>query len=117
MVAKLCLLTCALTVAQPADRSAWLLRPQLARGQELVYSGSFTEEAQTPGVHFQRTYRLDLNVFVLEAAPRQWEAAFLTVLTLKNNRPERNAAGQPTSVRLELAEIDARGRVRGRPGV
>ena len=39
---------------------------QLARGQELVYSGTFTEDAQAPNVHFQRGYHLDLYVFVLE---------------------------------------------------
>jgi len=117
MVAKLLLLTCALTVAQPPDRSAWLLQPQLARGQELVYSGTYTEEAQTPGVHFQRGYRLELNVCVLEAGPRKSQVAFLTVLALKANRPARDPGAAPTSVRLELAEIDDHGRVRGRPGI
>jgi hypothetical protein len=104
MLANLCLMTCALTVAQPADRSAWLLQPQLARGQELVYSGTFTEDAQAPNVHFQRGYHLDLYVFVLDAGQRKSQAAFLTVLTPKNNRPERDpAAAPPASVRLELA--------------
>jgi hypothetical protein len=117
MVAKLCLLTCALTVAQPADRADWLLQPQLARGQELVYSGAFTEEAQTPGVQFQRTYRLDLHVFVLDTSTRKAQAAFLTTLALKTNRPQREAPAPPTSVRLELADIDTHGHLRGRPGI
>jgi hypothetical protein len=102
-------------VAQPPERSAWLLQPRLARGQELVYSGTFTEEAQTPGVHFQRAYRLELHACVLDAGPPKAQMAFLTVLALKANRPERESAAA-TSVRLELAEVDDRGRVRGRPG-
>jgi peroxiredoxin len=116
MLAKLCLMTCALAVAQPPDRSEWLCQPRLVRGQELVYSGSFTEEAETPGVHFQRGYRLDLSVFVLDAGPHKTEAAFLTVLTLKTGRPAEREPAAPTSVRLEPVEIDANGRVRGRPG-
>jgi len=117
MVAKLLLLACALSVAQPPDRSAWHLQPQLAQGQELVYSGTFTEEAQTPGVHFQRTYRMELHVCVLDAGPRKSQVAFLTVLALKANRPERDpSAPATTSVRLELAEVDDCGCVHGRPG-
>jgi peroxiredoxin len=117
MVTKLCLMTCALTLAQPLDRSEWLLRPQLARGQELVYSGSFTEESRTAGVQFQRSYRLDLSVFVLDCGGTRAQAAFLTTLALKSNRPDREpGASAPTSVRLELAEIDYQGRVHGRPG-
>jgi peroxiredoxin len=116
MVTKLFLLTCALTVSQPLDRSTWLLRPQLSRGQELVYSGTFTEEAQTPGVHFQRSYRLALNVCVLDAGPTQAQVAFLTVLSLRANRPEFESSTGPTSVRLEVTEVDEHGRVRGRPG-
>jgi peroxiredoxin len=116
MVAKLCLLTCALTVAQPADRSELPCQPRLVRGQELVYSGSFTEEEQTPGVHFQRSFRLELNVFILDAGPHKAQAAFLTALTLKTSRPLERGPTAPRSVRLELAAVDERGHVRGRPG-
>jgi peroxiredoxin len=117
MITKLCLLTCALTAAQLPDRSTWLLQLQFAQGQELTYGGSFVEETLTPGVHFQRTYRLETRACVLQASPHKAQVALLTVLSLRSNRPTRDPAAGPTSVRLELVEIDERGRVHGRPGV
>jgi hypothetical protein len=116
MVTKCLLLSCTLTLAQTPDRSTWLLHPQLTRGQELTYSGTFSEEAQTPGVHFQRSYRMALHVCVLDPGPPKAQVAFLTVLSLRANRPEGDTVAGPMSVRLEVAEVDEHGRARGRPG-
>ena len=105
----ICLLTCALAVAQPADRGDWVLTPQLARGQELVYSGSFVEEALSPNVQFQRSYRIDATVLVLDAKQDKFDLAILTVVSTKAAKsPQASGAGAgtPASVRLETLTLD-----------
>jgi peroxiredoxin len=113
MVATLCLLGCALLPAQPAERPEWLLTPRLGRGQELVYSGTYSEEVIGQGVQFNRSYRLETTVFVLDALGSTREAALLTVLQLRSPSPARasEAPGAGSSVRLEVARIDPHGRV------
>jgi peroxiredoxin len=117
MVATLCLLTCALTSGQGTE---WQLQPQLTRGQELVYLGSFTEEALSPGVQFQRTCKIDSTVLVLEAAAQKFELAFLTVVTSTAAKipgePGKTGVA-PTSVRLEVVTMDRQGKLQLRsPG-
>jgi hypothetical protein len=112
MVATLCLLTGALLPAQIGLGSGWVLTPRLGRGQELVYSGTFQEEAIGPRVQCKNTYRLETTVFILDSAGRSVNAAFLTVLELRAFRPERTVdAVQPSFVRLELGRIDLQGHV------
>jgi hypothetical protein len=110
-------LTCALAAAQAGDRSDWLLVPHLSRGQELVYRGSYAEEAVGKGVQFNRSYRLESRVFVLDTPPRGIEAALQTVLKLRLPRAERGNEPEPSSVRLELVHVDLQGRVTADPGV
>jgi len=120
MVTTLCLFTCALTLGQPDGRSAWQLAPHLFDGLELTYSGSYHEEVLLPGVKFNRSYRLDATLFVLDSRPDHWDVAFLTALSLRSNRhdPGREpAVGAPSSVRLEIGEVDRRGRLKGRGGI
>jgi hypothetical protein len=121
MVTTLCLFTCAVTAAQPVDRSDWLLVPRLSRGQELVYRGSFAEEAFGKGVHYApRSYRLESRVFVLDTPPQGADVALFTVLQLRGARPEGDtprAPSGPGSVRLELARIDLQGKVAAEPAV
>jgi peroxiredoxin len=115
MIATLSLMSCVLVTAQPADRSDWLLLPQLGRAQEFVYRGTYEEKAAGSDLEFERKYSLRGVVFVLDASPRGAETAFLTVL-----RP-RNAAGghieeaAPSSARLEIVRVDPRGRVSADP--
>jgi hypothetical protein len=104
-------LTCGFALGQPLDRSEFQLAPHLFPGLELVYSGTFSEEALIPGVKFERTYRLDATLFVLEGKPDQWQTAFLTALSL---RGPKNSANQPTSVRLEVGNVDKKGRIKGK---
>jgi hypothetical protein len=111
MIAKLCLVTCALVVAQP-QRAEWQLAPQLIRGQELVYTGTFVEEALVPGVQFQRTFKIETTLLVLDATPQKHEVAAYTLLALRGKQPQPDAAG-PSSVRLEILEVAPQGRVRG----
>jgi hypothetical protein len=111
VVTSLCLLTCGLALGQPLDRSEWQLAPHLFPGLELVYSGSFSEEALIPGVKFERTYRLDTTIFVMESKPDRWETAILTALSL---RGPKSGPTSPTSVRLELGTVDKKGRLTGK---
>ncbi len=116
MVANLCLVTCALLAAQSADRSEWLLLPRLGLGQELIYQGSFTEEALGRGVQFDRSYRLENRVFVLDTPPGGVEVAFYTILKLRSPQTDRGKEPEPSSVRLELAKVSLQGRVSAGPG-
>ena len=114
-----CLAAGALTLAQPAGRNEWLLLPQLARGQEFTYSGWFTEERITGGVTARCEYRLESTLLVLDVDRKKWDVAFLTVLSRRSHlrgQPAGPAPATPSSVRLEVAEVDALGRVRARPG-
>lgn len=117
---KLGLVTWALTLGQLPDRSEWLLAPQYVPGLELVYSGSHTEKSLIPSVEYKREYRLETTVFVMDATPRHWDVGIMTVLSLRSfrhpgQRPGADTAS-PSSVRLELAEIDRHGRLRGKKG-
>jgi peroxiredoxin len=116
MTASLCLLTSVLVTAQAAGRSDWLIAPQLSRGQELVYRGSYAEEAVGQGVHFSRSYRLESRVFVLDTPPRGLEVALQTILRLRAPRSEHGEEPEPSSVRLELARVDLQGRITANSG-
>ncbi len=96
----------------PAVRGDWVLAPRLARGQELVYRGTFTEQASGTRVQFQRDYRFEARYFVLDARPRGAHLAALTLLQTK--KPAGVAApGTPSAsaVRLERVWLELSGRV------
>ncbi len=114
-----------------AVRGDWVLTPRLARGQELVYRGTFTEQAgegvgkvrpATPGaqVQFQRAYRFETRFFVLDAPPRGVRLAAYT--TLQDRAASAIKSGirvEPisSSVRLERVTVDLQGKVQADPGV
>jgi peroxiredoxin len=121
MVATFYLLTYVWAVGQPGDRPPapvtagrepgnWVLAPRLGRGQELVYRGTFSEEAASSGVQFSRYYRIESRVFVLEALSRGLDVAFLTTLRGKA-APGEPQEPSPASIRLEVAQVDLQGRV------
>jgi hypothetical protein len=102
-------------MGQLPDRTEWQFVPRLVTGMELVYSGSYMEEELGPNVNYQRRYRLDATLFVLESAAQRWDVAFMTSLSLRES-PREDKGGlkdQPASVRLELATLDGRGRLSG----
>jgi peroxiredoxin len=111
MGATIFVLTGALAVMQAAERPDWQLIPRLDRGQELVYRGSFTEEALGKGIQFNRAYRLEARVFVLDLAPQGADLALFTVLRPHTGRTER-AEAEVSSVRLERVWLDLQGRIR-----
>src|SRR4051794_22592997 len=89
MLATFCLLGLVLganqAVTRPAPlapapvRADWVLTPRLARGQELVYRGTFEEEAGAR-VQNQRNYRFEARYFVLDVQPKGTDLAVLTTL-------------------------------------
>jgi peroxiredoxin len=109
MVATVCLFTCALAITQPGSGQ---LVCRLVRGQELVYSGSFTEEATGQNVQLQNSYRLESRLFVLDATPQGAEVALLTILKQRSARSRGVDAGLPEicSVHLDLVRVDPQGR-------
>ncbi len=134
MIATLYLFGCVLAPAQAPARPApastvvprsgdWQLLPRLVKAQELLYRGSFSEEATGGRVQFNRSYRLESRIFVLDTLPKGAEVAFFTTLrTRESQRPAPGSTGinsEPvsTSARLELARVDLKGKVLADPGV
>jgi hypothetical protein len=122
MAATLYLIGCVLATGQtapgPAARGDRVVLPRLGRGLELVYRGTYVEEARGGYVQFNRTYRLETRVFVLETPPRGAEVVLLTVLR-HQNPPAAHAPAAPLpaeasvgSVRCERAFVDLQGRLR-----
>ena len=105
MVATLYLMGCVLAAGQtggpPAAplRGDWLLAPRLSRSQELVYRGTFAEEARGTRVEFSRAYHVEARAFVLDTPPRGADVAFLTVLKHRGPQPAAPPAG-PSSARV-----------------
>jgi peroxiredoxin len=110
-------MSCVFAVAQPGDRSEWLLLPRLTKAEELVYRGSYTEEAVGAGVQFGRAYRLESRIVVLDANPKGAELALLTVLKPQAEKKDRAEETPCVSARLELAKLDLQGRLTTDPGV
>jgi peroxiredoxin len=116
MLATLCLLTSALTMAQATGPGAWPLQPQLSRGQELIYRGTYNEESLTPGVQFQKTQRVDTSILVLDAAPQKFDVAILTTViskTVPRAQDVNKNSSTPSSVRLEVLTLDRLGKLQG----
>jgi peroxiredoxin len=93
---------------------------RLNRGQELVYRGTFTEEAGGGRVQFSRAARLESLVFVIDTQAAGAEAVFLTVFKPREPRggpPAAAGESTPISVRLEKATVDLQGKVTPEAGV
>jgi peroxiredoxin len=111
MVTAVCLLTCVLAPSQAAGGSDLLAGPRLARGQELVYTGSFIEEAAGKGVQFTRRYRMESRILVLDTRGPQTELAVLTSLKLRPFTTPGPGASDSSLVRLEFARLSPQGKV------
>ncbi|MBX9677259.1 MAG: peroxiredoxin family protein [Gemmataceae bacterium] len=105
------LLILSLAVGQPSSSAEWVLSPHLTPGLELTYSGDVVEESLLPSVQFQRTWRVESTVLVLEGTGKSWDLAVMTVVRQKSQDSEPRRA--PSSVRLEFVKVDARGRIQG----
>ena len=113
MLTSLCLLSCALTVGQPASRTEWQLTPQLAPGLELVYTGVYLDENLIPNAQHVRQYRLEAHMLVLDAGIKDWHVAFMTALNLQDAQQlvDKKPTG-PGSMRLDTAKVDWQARPR-----
>jgi peroxiredoxin len=118
MAATLYLIGCVLATAQtpptsPAPRGGeWVLAPRLTRGQELVFRGNYTEEARGGHSQFNRAYRVQTRVFVLETPPKGTNVALMTILEHREPQPGiTSGAVTPCSVRLERGHVDLQGRL------
>ena len=109
MITSICILSCALTLAQATDRTEWQISPRLSPGLELTYTGEYLEESLIPNAQHQRAYRLETNLLVLDAGVKDWPIAVMTTLSLQDGRDPAKKDG-PASVRLELGKIDMQGR-------
>jgi peroxiredoxin len=103
------------TPAAPALRGAdWALVPRLHRAQELIYHGTFTEEANGARVQFRRDYDFETRLFVLDTPPRGADVAVLTTLKAKAlaaTPPGVQVNPVSSSARLERVRVDLQGRV------
>lgn len=102
--------------AAPTDAADWQLSPNLVRGQELVFRGTYVEEAKNPGVQFSNNYLLESRVFVLETPPEGPDVAILTIWKGRPSHPSPNGELEACSVQLLRARIDKDGRVLPQPG-
>jgi peroxiredoxin len=101
----------ALAAAQPAGRYEALVPPQLARGQELVYSGTYEEDVRGATVQSTRLYAIESRAFVLDSDARGSELAVLTVLRGRAPRGSTGQSQEPSSVRLVEIRLDLAGRL------
>lgn len=119
MLATFCLLGLVLgtsqTVPRPAPvagssvRADWVLTPRLNRGQELVYRGTFSEEAGSR-VQNQHAYRFEVRYFVLDVQPKGTDLAVLTTLHDRHaTSTVRDSAAR--AARLERIRLDLSGHV------
>lgn len=105
------------TSAPAPGRQDWAFTPQLFRGQELVYRGTFTEEAVGTRVQFLRGYRFETRYFVLETPPRGFELAALTTLHRRTGSTTVPSEPNLSSVRLERVNLDLEGKITAPEGV
>jgi peroxiredoxin len=102
------------TPPSPARGGDWLVMTRLNRGQELVYRGTFSEDASGGRVEFSRAARFESRLFVLDTPARGAEVVFLTVF---KPREQQAGAATPISVRLERALVDLQGKLTPSAGV
>lgn len=93
-------------VSGPASEGA--LSPRFERGGEMVYRGTFTEQAVDLRVRFQRSFRIEARLLVLDAQPRHTDLAAMTIF--KDRGPTATGA-TATAVRLEKVRVDGTGQV------
>jgi hypothetical protein len=115
MLTSFCLLTLIALFAQPRDQRTGDMTIRLARGQELVYQGTYLEQSLGRETRGTRTFHLESRVFVLNARTDGYDLAFYTILKLQDDKPGHGDARIPASIRLDLARLDPQGRLTSRP--
>jgi hypothetical protein len=103
--------------AAPTRPVEWNLSVQLDRAQELIYRGSFTEESNTGSVQYQRSYRVESRLFVLDLTPKLTELACMTTLRPKENAPAIKDDTEGRSIRVERFRVDLQGKLSAEGGL
>src|SRR6185436_279368 len=80
MKSTLILLSLACALGQ-GDGGEWTLTPKLYAGEEVVYSGTCTEESLDPRVQFKNLFQFENRFFVLTADVRGYDVALMTSLS------------------------------------
>lgn len=112
MLTTLILVGSLAAAAQPGERSEWTLTPRLVRGQELVYRGTAAEVNLGRGVHFSKSYRIDIRSLVLDSKADGFEVAIQTRTAQQQpTEADRTEDAGPGSVRLEIVEVEGTGRI------
>ncbi len=99
---------------------SWQLSPQLNQAQELVFRGQFHEEANGSRVQFNRAYRMETRLFVLEASREGRQLAILTTIRVRDSNgglPPGISDPVPSAARLELVRLDTQGKLTVESGV
>jgi hypothetical protein len=109
MKSTLLLLTLACAFGQ-TDGGEWLLAPKLTTGFELVYAGDCVEETLDAGSLTRKVYRFENHLFVLSVDPQSYDVAVMT--TLSTPEPVGETRFRPVSVKIDLARINAHGRLK-----
>src|SRR5260370_39905844 len=87
MLATLWLLTGIFASGQAEGTSEWLVVPRLSRGQELVYWGTYAEEAIGRGAKFARHYQREARVLVQETHSDGAQRARFTAVQFQGPPP------------------------------
>jgi hypothetical protein len=116
MLASLCLITCGLVFAQEVKEQGDPSTLTLARGQEIVYQGRYTEENLGEGTHSTRSFQMESRVFVLDAVLSGYDVALYTTVRLLGLHEGSGDGRLPASVRLQLAHVDHQGKLTPREG-
>jgi len=109
MTWNVALLVAVLSAYAPGQQSEEVVVPKLERGQELVFRGTFEEEAARPGIRFRRTYDYEGRWFVLDRDATGYDLAALTVFY--SREAQNRAAELPVSINLERVRLDLQGRM------
>jgi peroxiredoxin len=113
MIVATCLLACTLTAAQPPKPQAEGLR--LSGGQELLYSGSFTEEICKQKAKIGHRFQIENRILILETMPTGAKVALLTLIQPEKDNANPAKAGL-RSVCLQVAHLDLKGRLTNEQG-
>jgi hypothetical protein len=115
------LVLAAMTTAGAPPMEHLALSPQLQKGDELVYKGKVEEAGQRSEGRWQRSWDLEVRVFVLDSQKYGTDVAIMTMLwprpdekiveAIKAAGGQQLKRGGAATVRLELLRVDDRGRI------
>jgi len=110
MILATCLVACTLAAGQQANPQTLSQAPRLIRGQELLYTGSYTEEFRKPKATISQRFQIENRILVLESGPTGAKIAILTILQSEKGKTNPDKP-DPRSVCLAIAHVDLKNRL------